>query len=192
MSEVTENAEEQDLLKSDFKKKRQPLSRNNKLIIGILAAVLMCALGLAIPFLLQTSEPAVLTVTVFSNDWSEVVLKPGVETALNEYLASDSSVPGFPLRTDYPGADNITLTVDAGMLFTWGDPDYIAHTKGQTYSVAANGTVYWSPFDADNTAVPQCTLNVSAQVSGSQAAAVRLIIRRTGETGYSITLLANE
>ena len=192
MSDETEYAEEQVLLKSGFKKTRQPLSRNHKLIIGIFAAVLMCALGLAMPSLLQTSEPPVLTVTVLSNDWSEVVLKPGVETTLNEYLASDSSVPGFPLRTNYPGADNITLTVDAGTLFTWGDPDYTAQSKGHTYTVATNGTVYWSPFNVDNTAVPQCTLNISAQVSGSQAAVVRLIIRQTSETSYSITLLANE
>ncbi len=192
MGETTENAEKEDLSASVFKKERQPLSRRSKLTIGILAAVLICALGFAMPYLLQTNEPPTLTVTVFSNEWSEIVLTPGVETELNEYLASDSSVPGFPLRADYPGADHIALDVDAGVLFTWGAPDYIAHNKGQTFSTAANDTVYWSPFDANNTAVPQCTLSVTAVAGGAQAASGRLIIRQTGETGYSITLLANE
>lgn len=171
---------------------KQPLSRKAKLIIGIGAAVVIVALGLALPFLLQRSEASVLTVTVFSNDWSEVTLKPGVETALNEFLASDSSVPGFPLRVSDTDADDILLSVDAGTLLTWGKPDYVASDKGQEYAVSTGSTVYWSPVGADGSLVPQCTLTATARKNGAEAGQARLIIRQTSETGYSITLLASE
>lgn len=192
MSEEKERIGEQDLYEQEFKPPRQPLGRKARLIVGISAAVLICVLGLAVHFLLQTSASAGLTVTVFSDNWAEAELKPGVETSLNEYLASGSDVPGYPLRVDDPAADKITLTVDAGSLFTWGSPDYVAKDRGTSYAVSPDDTVYWSPYQQDGSAVSQCTLTVSAAAGGMEAAAVRLIIRQTGETGYSITLLANE
>jgi hypothetical protein len=167
-------------------------SRRTRLIIGVCAAIFICILGLAIPLLLNTSEPPALTVTVFSNDWSEVVLKTGVETPLNEYLASDSSVPGFPLRVSASNSDDITLSVDAGSLFTWGKPEYVAENRGMEYSVNDNDTVYWSPYNDSSPLVPQCTLTVTAKAGGSDAAQLRFIIRQTSETAYSITLLAGE
>jgi len=171
---------------------KQPLSRKARLIIGIGAAVFICALGLALPFLLESKEPAALTITVFSDGWSEVVLKPGVETALNEYLASGSSAPGFPLRISASNADAADLSVDSGSFFTWGKPDYVANDKGMNYTTGSSDTVYWSPYDANKSLVSQCTLTVTARQNGTDAAKARLIIRQTGDTTYSITLLASE
>ena len=171
---------------------KKPLSRKARLIIGIGASVIILALGLALSFLVPTGESETLTVTVFSNDWSKLTLKPGVETPLNEYLASDSDVPGFPLLVTHTDADDIQLAVDAGTLFTWGAPDYVADSKGPEYAAESGDTVYWSPFDADNALVPQCTLTVTARQGGAGISQLRLIIRQTSETGYSITLLANE
>ncbi len=171
---------------------KKPLSRKARLVIGIGASVIILALSLAVSFLMPTAQPEELTVTVFSNDWSEITLKPGVETSLNEYLASDSSVPGFPLRVSCPGADDILLSVDAGTLFTWGAPDYVADSKGASYAAASDDTIYWSPFGEDDALAAQCTLTVAARKGGADISQKRLILRQTGETGYSITLLASE
>ena len=168
---------------------KKTLSRKTRLVIGISASAIIIMLGIALPLLM--ASPGQLSLTVFSNDWSEVTLKPGIETPLNEYLSSDSSVPGFPLRASYPGAGDILLSVDAGTLFTWGAPDYIAVGRGMSYAVESGGTVYWSPNNADNTLVPQCTLTVSGRQGGQDAAQLRLILRQSG-TGYSITLLSGE
>jgi len=53
-------------------------------------------------------------------------------------------------------------------------------------------TVYWSPYDAIGALVPQCTVTVTARQSGADTAQARLIVRQTGDTAYSITLLADE
>jgi len=171
---------------------KKQLSRKARLIIGIGASVVILALGMIVPFLMSANQPEELTLTVFSNDWSEITLKPGVETALNEYLASDSSVPGFPLRVRCPGTDDILVSVDAGTLFTWGAPDYVADSKGTSYAAASDDTIYWSPFGEDDALVSQCTLTVTARSGGGDISVKRLIIRQTGETGYSVTLLASE
>ncbi len=171
---------------------KKTLSRNARLIIGISASVVILALGLASAFLMPSLSTPELSLTVFSNDWAENTLKSGVETALNEYLASDSSVPGFPLRVSCVGTDDILLSVDAGSLFTWGAPDYVADSKGQEYAAQTDETVYWSPYSADKTLVAQCTLTVTARKGGSSTSQMRLIIRQTGETSYSITQLVSE
>jgi hypothetical protein len=170
---------------------KKTLSRRARLMIGIGAAVLVGLVGVLAPLLLR-AEAASLAITVFSDGWSEVELETGVETPLNEYLASDSSVPGFPLRVSAPGADEVALSVDAGSLFTWGKPDYVAQDKGAAYSMAPGDTVYWSPHGADKALVPQCTLTVTARRDGADAAGARLILRQTGEAAYSVTLLAGE
>lgn len=192
MDERQDYFDEQGIAGSDTHEGKKQLSRKVRLIIGIGASVLMLALGLSSAFLIPTQKPEELTLTVFSNDWSEITLKPGVETALNEYLASDSSIPGFPLRVACPGVDDIQLEVDAGTLFTWGAPDYVADSKGPSYTVKSDDTTYWSPFGTDNKLVPQCTLTVTAQKDGKDVSQKRLILRQTGETGYSITLLSSE
>jgi hypothetical protein len=177
---------------------KKPLSRRARLIIGITAALLLAVLGVAAPMLLDTGKPAALTVTVFSAGGSEVTLKPGVETALNEYLASGGDVPGFPLRVGADGADTVGVTVDGGSLFTWSAPDYVKAGRGSSWDMAPGGTVYWSPFARPAEAhtgadlVPQCTVTVTARRSGTDAAQARLIVRKTGERAYSITLLASE
>jgi hypothetical protein len=171
---------------------KMPLSRRARLIIGIGAAVLIAVLGVLIPLLLDTGKPAALTITVFSNSGSEVTLKPGVETALNEYLASGSDVPGFPLLADASGADAINVSADGGSLFTWGSPDYVKSDKGSSWDMAPGDTVYWSPYSTADALVPQCTVTVTARQGGADAAQARLIVRQTGDTAYGITLLAAE
>lgn len=182
--------DEQDSAGRDAPDEKKQLSRKTRLIIGMVASVIILALGLTIPLMMTPGEPETLTVTVFSNDWAKTLLEPGVETPLNEYLASDSKVPGFPLLVSYGSADDIQLKVDGGTLFTWGEPDYTADNKGSEYATESGGTVYWSPFDADCAFIPQCTLTVTARKSGADVSQLRLILRQTGETGYSITLLA--
>ncbi len=192
MDERQNYFDEQGITGSDTPEGKKKLSRKARLIIGIGASVIILALGLSSAFLIPTQKPEELVLTVFSNDWSEITLKPGVETALNEYLASDSSVPGFPLRVACSGADDIQLEVDAGTLFTWGPPDYVADSKGSSYAVQSDDTAYWSPFGADNKLVSQCTLTVTARKDDKNVSQKRLILRQAGETGYSITLLASE
>ena len=192
MDERQDYLDEQGITGQDTSEGKKQLSRKTRLIIGIGASIVILALGLSSAFLIPTQKPEELTLTVFSNDWSEIAQKPGVETALNEYLASDSSIPGFPLRAACPGADDIQLVVDAGTLFTWGAPDYVADRKSSSYTVKSDDTTYWSPFGTDNKLVPQCTLTVTAQKDGKDVSQKRLILRQTGETGYSITLLASE
>jgi hypothetical protein len=172
--------------------KKPPMGRNTRLLIGIIAALVIAVLGVLTPLLLDLGKSAPLTVTVFTNSGSEVTLKAGVETSLNEYLASGSDVPGFPLLIGADGADTVNVSVDAGTLFTWGAPDYVKDEKGMSWDMESNDTIYWSPYDAAGALIPQCTVTVTARKSDADTAQARLIVRQTGETAYSITLLAGE
>ena len=172
-------------------------SRKARLAIGIAAAVVLAVAGIAAPMLVDTGKPTALTITVFSSGAAEVALRPGVETALNEYLASGGDVPGFPLRVDADGADMVNVSADGGSLFTWSAPDYVKTDRGSSWDFKPGETVFWSPYvrsdaQAEADLVPQCTVIVTARRDGKDAAQARLIVRRTGDTAYSITLLANE
>ena len=173
---------------------KKPLSRRTRLIIGIAAAVVLAAAGVIAPMLVYTGGSAALTITVFSSGAAEVALKPGVETALNAFLASGGDVPGYPLRID-ASADTISVSADGGSLFTWSAPDNVKTDRGSSWEVKPGETVFWSPYanpDAQADPVPQCTVTVTARRGGTDTAQARLIVRQTGGTAYSITLLANE
>jgi len=174
---------------------KKPLSRRTRLIIGIAAAVALAAVGVIAPMLVYT-EPA-LTVTVFSSGAAEVALKPGVETALNAFLASGDNVPGYPLRIDADGADTVSVSVDCGSLFTWSAPDNVKTDRGSSWNIKPGETIFWSPYarsDAQTEAspVPQCTVTVTARREETDTAQARLIVRQTVDKAYSITLLAGE
>ena len=174
---------------------KKPLSRRTRLIIGIAAAVVLAAVGVIAPMLVYT-EPA-LTVTVFSSGAAEVALKPGVETALNAFLASGDNVPGYPLRIDADGADTVSVSVDCGSLFTWSAPDNVKTDRGSSWNIKPGETIFWSPYarsDAQTEAspVPQCTVTVTARREETDTAQARLIVRQTVDKAYSITLLAGE
>ena len=174
---------------------KKPLSRRTRLIIGIAAAVVLAAVGVIAPMLVYT-EPA-LTVTVFSSGAAEVALKPGVETALNAFLASGDDVPGYPLRIAADDADTVSVSVDGGSLFTWSAPDNVKTDRGSSWDIKPGETVFWSPYvrsdaQAEAGPVPQCTVTVTARRNGTDTAQARLIVRQTGDMAYSITLLAGE
>jgi len=174
---------------------KKPLSRRTRLIIGIAAAVALAAVGVIAPMLVYT-EPA-LTVTVFSSGAAEVALKPGVETALNAFLASGDNVPRYPLRIDADGADTVSVSVDCGSLFTWSAPDNVKTDRGSSWNIKPGETIFWSPYarsDAQTEAspVPQCTVTVTARREETDTAQARLIVRQTVDKAYSITLLAGE
>jgi len=102
--------------------KKEPMGIRKRLILGIGAAVLVCALGLALPALLEAvdlapaeTQPAsesdtasaapsavhsdasgMLSVTAYAAEWKETVMQPGVSIALNEYSPAQSDVPGLP------------------------------------------------------------------------------------------------
>jgi hypothetical protein len=122
---------------------QKTLSRRARLVIGIAAAVVLAVVGIAAPMLVYTG-PAALTVTVFSSGAAEVVLRPGVETALNAFLASGDDVPGYPLRVDANGADTVSVSVDGGSLFTWNAPDNVKTDRGSSWDLKPGETVFWS------------------------------------------------
>ena len=176
---------------------KKPLSRRTRLIIGIAAAVALAAVGVIAPMLVYTGGPAALTFTVYSSGAAEVALKPGVETALNAFLASGDNVPGYPLRIDADGADTVSVSVDCGSLFTWSAPDNVKTDRGSSWDIKPGETVFWSPYvrsdaQAEAGPVPQCTVTVTARRNGTDTAQARLIVRQTGDMAYSITLLAGE
>ena len=101
---------------------KAPMSIRKRLALGVLAAVLMCALGLALPALIEAVDPAaeaelasesdasaaadapaahtdisgMLAITAYAAEWKETILQPGISIALNKYSALQSDVPGFP------------------------------------------------------------------------------------------------
>jgi len=108
---------------------RKPMNIKKRLVLGIAAAVLVCALGLALPTLLDAIDPSapaetlpvadsesssaetpvahatasgMLAVTAYAAEWKETVLQPGVSVALNEYSPAQSDVPGFPFIISVP------------------------------------------------------------------------------------------
>jgi hypothetical protein len=173
------------------------LSRKARLIIGIAAAVVLAVAGVAAPMLLDTGKPAALTITVFSSGAAEVMLKPGVEIKLNAFLASGSEVPGYPLRVGADGADTVSVSVDGGSLFTRSAPDDATTDRGSSWEIAPGDTIFWSPYarsdeKTEDNLVPQCTVTITARRNGTDVAQARLIVRQTGESAYSITLLASE
>jgi len=176
---------------------KKPLSRNIRLIIGIAAALVLAAMGVLIPMLVNTEEPVELAISVFSGGVTQVTLKPGVETAISASIAVGNEVPGYPLRIDAGGTEKVGVSADGGSLVTWSAADNTTTNRGSSCEIASGETVFWSPYEnSDDNAgadpVPQCTLTVTARRAGTDIAQARLIVRQTGDTGYSVTLLASE
>ena len=106
---------------------KAPMSIRKRLALGVLAAVLMCALGLALPALIEAVDPAaeaelasesdasaaadapaahtksdMLAITAYAAEWKETILQPGISVALNKYSALQSDVPGLPFVISVP------------------------------------------------------------------------------------------
>lgn len=107
---------------------KAPMSIRKRLALGVLAAVLMCALGLALPALIEAVDPAaeaelasesdasaaadapaahtnksgMLAITAYAAEWKETILQPGISIALNKYSALQSDVPGLPFVVSVP------------------------------------------------------------------------------------------
>ncbi len=191
--------------------RQEPVNKKLRLTIGIAAALLICALAVALPSLLQAAVPPVgaenaatpgqaqtsalpagnseLAVTVYAVEWKETVLQPDVTIALNEYSPLQSSVPGLPFIItaggEDLGKDSIRVDVNAGSLITWNPPDYSVKQRGNTYVVSSGDTVYWSPLDAQGDAIGQCQMTVTAFDSENQAHAVTIAISQTSDYNYT-------
>jgi len=107
---------------------KAPMSIRQRLTLGVSAAILVCALGLALPALLDAIDPTapaetqpaadsdtasqtpvtykntagLFAVTAYATEWKETVLQPGVSVALNAYSPAQSNVPGIPFIISVP------------------------------------------------------------------------------------------
>lgn len=193
---------------------RQSAGIKKRLAAGIGAAVLVCALGLALPTLLEAVAPpaesagrtqpartaqtpatdagSLFAVTVYTDGWEETVLAPQVTAALNKYSPAQSDVPGLPFiitaLSEDVNADGLRIDVDAGSLITWGPPDYATKQRGRTYVLSSGDTIYWSPLDANGTAVPVCTMTVTAYGRDETAYAATVAIVQVKDSHYMAEL----
>lgn len=189
---------------------KKALSMKAKLIIGITAAILICALGVWLPSLLniidpQATEPPQSTesapaalegdfsVTAYNTDWEETVLTDNVSLLLNEYTPLISSVPGFPFRFDMASDgenSRILVETDAGELITWNPPDYTVRSHDGSFECVPGDTVYWSPLSDDSSAVPQCLMTVTFYSTEHPAAKAQIIISQNNAFSYNAELVS--
>jgi hypothetical protein len=146
--------------------KKEPMNIKTRLVLGIASAVLVCALGLALPTLLDAIDPSVpsetqpvagsepssaetpvahatasgmLSVTAYAAEWKETVLKPGVSVALNEYSPAQSDVPGFPFIISVPEG-NTDINTDGIRIDV--DTGAIITWEPPDYTVRERGKTY--------------------------------------------------
>ncbi len=184
-----------------------------RLFIGIGAAVLICAIAVALPSLLEAVAPpeeppaavseqpqnsavpagnSELSVVAYAAEWKETVLQPDVTLELNEYSPAQSDVPGMPFIVTADSQDlskdSIRIDVNAGTLITWGAPDYTAKQRGSTYVLSSGDTIYWSPLDDQGAPIARCDMTVTAYDSDNQAHAVSVLISQTSDFNYTAEL----
>lgn len=199
---------------------KAPMSIRKRLILGVLAAVLVCALGLALPTLLNTIVPAdpeksslasdsaspaaetplvqtstgMFAITAYAAEWKETVLQPSVSVALNKYSPLQSDVPGFPFVISIPegnadiNADGIRIDVDTGTIVTWEPPDYTVRERGKTYILSDGDTIYWSPLDEQETAIPRCEMTITGYTGEDESYIQKIIISQTEDFSYTAEL----
>ncbi len=207
---VGETAEDEEFIIGGQAKKT-PISIKIRLVIGIAAAVLVLALAVVLPSLLEAVVPPAagqpseasstpplnavpasneaMSVGVYAPDWKAATLQPNVAIQLNEYSPAQSDVPGLPFiisaNSEELGQDSIRIDVDAGTLITWGTPDYSVKQRGKMYVLSSGDTIYWSPLDDTGKPIPKCSMTVTAYDSANQAYAVSVIISQTEDFKYS-------
>ncbi len=191
--------------------KKAPMSIKIRLVIGIAAAVLVLALAVVLPSLLEaavppaagqpsgaSSTPSVnavpasndaMSVGVYAPEWKAAALQPNVAIQLNEYSPAQSDVPGLPfiisVNSEELEKDSIRVDVDAGTLITWGAPDYSVKQRGQTYVLSSGYTIYWAPLDDTGNPIPKCNMTVTAYDGENQAYSVSVVISQTEDFKYS-------
>ncbi len=198
---------------------KAPMSIRQRLIIGISAAILVCALGLALPALLNAVYPApaeaqpaqdantvsqtpvthkntagLFAVTAYATEWKETVLQPGVSVALNTYSPAQSNVPGIPFIISVPegvsdiNTDGIRIDVDAGTIISWDPPDYTVRERGKTYVCSSGTTIYWSPLNEHESAIPRCEMTITGYTNEDEAYTQKIIISHTENFRYTAEL----
>ena len=167
---------------------KQPWNRSKSLVIGIVAVVLVCALGLFAPALLEMLQSGDLDApsagdTLEQNAPAQVPdisisdTALSIELTMSRYTKLLSSVPGMPIRAICPGADEIRFVTDAGTLLEYGAPDYTVKEHGSELNCTSGETAYLSPAAEDNTDTYRIT--VSALSSGSVIGNAVIILSHT-------------
>lgn len=167
---------------------KQPWNRSKSLVMGIVAVVLVCALGLFTPVLLEMLQSGESDVPSAGDTLEQKALSQlpdasmsdtalSIELPMNRYTMLISSAPGMPFRAICPGADEIRFVTDAGSLLEYGAPDYTVKEHGRELVCASGETAYLSPAADDNTDSYRVT--VSALSSGSVIGNAVIILSHT-------------
>ncbi len=162
---IADNPNERENVISMFgEEHKAPMSIRKRLALGVLAAVLMGTLGLALPALLEAVDSApvetelasesdasadspvaqagtsdMLAITAYAAEWKETVLQPGVSIALNEYSPLQSDVPGFPFIVSVPEG-NADINADGIRIDV--DAGTIVTWEPPDYTVRERGKTY--------------------------------------------------
>lgn len=171
---------------------KQPWSKSKGLVIGIAAVVLVCALGLFAPALLEMLQGDTADTPNADNSLPDTVSEMldgnitdtvlSIEMPVSHYSMLMSSVPGMPFRAICPGADEIRYATDAGTLLEYGVPDYTVTAHGKELVCAPDETVYLSPVEGETAPADSFRVTVSASRSGSEiGSAVIILTHSDGE-----------
>jgi len=159
------------------------MSKQKKLIIGILAVVLICALGLLAPSLFSFMNPQ--PNSTGANEAAEIFESANVflsiEIPASRYSPLMSNVPGMPFRAICTEADEIRFATDAGEFLSWAAPDYKVQHQTAEYTIAPGDTVYLLPEVSANPSAAPRTVTASAFADGREIGRAVIVLAYDGE-----------
>ncbi|WP_379138425.1 hypothetical protein [Paenibacillus sp. sgz500958] len=150
LKELRSNEEQ----KTAWNRKRRRLYRTNpfRILTGSLVVILLVSVLVYISDrpgahpegpLQNILQPFVLS--VYAADGQPFELQPDVTFLFGDYRLTNSRAPGFGLRADAEGSDEIKIRVSEGSLLQWAPPDYRVNNIGTEMTLKSGDTFYWSP-----------------------------------------------
>jgi hypothetical protein len=125
----------------------------------------------------------------YAEDAQQQVLGPAVKVLLAKYSLLMSSVRGLPFTVDTVAsgdAEAIRVSVDWGTLNEWDREKGVVTSEGESVTLAAGETIYWSPFPDQEAAA--ATITVEAVRAGVVVGTQRIAIAVDPQGYYTATV----
>lgn len=178
------------------KQKYKPKVQVNlgKPIVTVVVILLICSLGLGIPFLSGNKTsllPGGFGIIAYAANGDKVALSPNVETSLGKYSPMMSSVPGFPFHIEFirMAVQQIQVSVDNGTILIWEPTGGTVEDKGKSYIYQTGDTIYWSPLSKDSVLSKESKLTISAIKNDSEIMKAEILIKELDDSEYSAEII---
>ena len=116
-------------------------------------------------------------------------LRSAVTFPLASYSPTMSSVPGLPLRIEFPDSwmeagDEVIVTCGNGMVLSWNPPDYVVDEQGKYFKLSSSSTIYWSPVTSKKM-IADDVLTIVLNMKSKEIGRIEVMIKANAEGLYS-------